>query len=157
MKVFGVPFVLVRHVKVAILPIVNTTSEAVGKLKLMGANEAMVMAQTGTTSAANRLRPLRLFTLASALTQQIGAGALLAKNETAHSAAEATFMGGNIYYLDNANRTSNAASGASATNLQHCVCFGTPCQSYRASTSKWCALISRKMPPPTVFDVKACL
>ncbi|EXJ70915.1 uncharacterized protein A1O5_05907 [Cladophialophora psammophila CBS 110553] len=111
MKLFGVPFVLVRHVKAAILPIENTTSEAGGKLKIMGANEAMIMVQNETTSAASMLRPLRLFSLALALTQPIGAGALPAENETAHSAEEVTIMGGNIYYLDNANRTSNTASG----------------------------------------------
>ncbi|OQU97982.1 hypothetical protein CLAIMM_03829 [Cladophialophora immunda] len=109
MKLLGLPFVLARHVKAAILPIVNTTSEAAGMLKLTGANEAMIMGQNKTSVAPSMPRPSRLFGLAFALAEQIRAATLLTKNRTTRPSGEVKFMGGNVYYLENANHTSDAA------------------------------------------------
>ncbi|KIX97260.1 uncharacterized protein Z520_06712 [Fonsecaea multimorphosa CBS 102226] len=111
MRLLGLPLVLARNVKAAILPLVNTTSAAVGKLnlKLTGANEATIMGQNKTSNAPPMARPWRLFGLPSGLWHQIREAALPTKNGTVHPSGEAKFMGGNVYYLENATQTSSAA------------------------------------------------
>ncbi|KIW77373.1 hypothetical protein Z517_09819 [Fonsecaea pedrosoi CBS 271.37] len=112
LKFLGFPFVLARHAGAAIHPTINMTSDAIGKLKLMGANEAMIMAQNKTSSAASMPRPRRVFGLGFALIHRVRAATLPIKTTIPHPSAVAKFIGGNAYYLEKVNYTSNAADRA---------------------------------------------
>ncbi|KAH0829479.1 hypothetical protein FOPE_10872 [Fonsecaea pedrosoi] len=93
------------------------TSDAIGKLKLMGANEAMIMAQNKTSSAASMPRPRRVFGLGFALIHRVRAATPPIKTTIPHPSAVAKFIGGNAYYLEKMNYTSNAADRAQSPRV----------------------------------------